>query len=605
MPAPLVTAVIIAALGYIVWASLERAFVAYLAVLILLPAALSLPNGLVSVLTVHRVAVLALGLRAVIALRRREISIDALRPTTVHAIFFVFVAVALVNGVLLAAPQTSTTEAVNTWLGVVDQFLAFAVAVVVLRTLPNTRAIARAFAVLVGISAVIAICERITGTSWARLVLKNMPGQSHVLNAIPLEQRGGGARVRAAAEFGLQFGWISTIALPIVAVVAIRARHWALRLAPFALVLAIYWANSRSTVPGIAVVIAIVALFGGSRRATVLGLAALAVGALLWFGVSAVNAPFHGTRQTASSQIRSKRLPEIVDILRERPYQGLGFNGTDPYGFPTTDSSYLLVYSELGVVGAASFAALVIVLVAFSVRGLVRPPPWERLLAAAAVAGIVAGLMGGLAFDMFSLAGSANLFWVIAAIAVVLAERDPTRLPRARWSSRRLAGPVLGVVVGVTLAVAVPSHADVVTPFDALPLRILVNARGNQGYAGQFWRNTVCGTAKAVPLPAGVNLECHDRFQEPGFGQLRVDAPSLAKARAGMATVRTALEDHVHGIRFHPSSEEHGRPTWARTAPVWLGLGAFLISMFCPVGVRAEEDEDERLARHEALALDV
>ena len=44
MPAPLVTAVIIAALAYIVWAPLERALVTYVGVIVLLPAALTLPN---------------------------------------------------------------------------------------------------------------------------------------------------------------------------------------------------------------------------------------------------------------------------------------------------------------------------------------------------------------------------------------------------------------------------------------------------------------------------------------------------------------------------------------------------------------------------------
>ena len=592
MPAPLVTAVIIAALGYIVWAPLERALVAYLAVIILLPAALQLPNGLVSVLSVPRLAILALGLRIVIAVRRREISVDALRPTAVHAVFFVFVAVALVNGVLLAAPLTSTTEAVNNWLGIVEQFVVFAVIVAVLRTLPGKRAVVRAFAVIVGISAVIAILERFTGTSWARLVLENMPGQSRGLNAIPLEQRGGGVRVRAAAEFSLEFAWIIAVAFAFVAVVAVRSRRWSLRLLPFLLAIALYWTNSRSAVPGIAVVVGIVVLFGADRRATVVGLVALGVGSLLWFGVPSITAPFHGASQTGSTKIRSERLPEIVDIVRERPYRGLGLNGLDPYGFPTTDSSYLLLYAELGVVGAAAFGALMIVLLAYSVRSLRGPPGWERLLAAAAVAGVVAGLIGAYAYDFFSVAGSADLFWIVAAFAVVLAERDPARQPRAIWSRRRLAGVVLAALAGVAVATAVPSHADVVTPFDAVPPALVAN-----GYLGRFWRNTVCGAARTIKLAARVNVECQDQSTAPGFGQLRVDAPSLADARAGMLTLTTTLVDHVPGVRFHPSSEERGRPTWALTAPVWATVGTFLVAMFWPVSAATEQDEDSRARR--------
>lgn len=600
MPAPLVTAVIIAALAYIVWAPLERALVAYVAVIVLLPGALTLPNALLAVLTLHRLAILALGLRVVIAVRRRETSVDALRPTAVHAVFFIFVAVTLVNGVLLAAPLTSTTAAVNTWLNVVDQFLVFVVVVAVLRALPDLRGVVKAFAAIVGISAVIAIFERITGTSWSRLVLENMPGTGHSLNAIPLEVRGGG-RVRVAAEFGLEYGWMATMALPIVAVVALKAKSWRYRFAPLLLLLAIYWANSRSTLPGLAVVLAVVVIFGGNKRATVIGLIGLALGALLWFGVPSIRAPFEGYRQTGSTQIRSQRLPEITDIIRHRPYQGLGFNGLDPLGFPTTDASYLLLYAELGVIGVASFVALMAVLLAYVAPGLFGPSPWQRLVAAAAVAGVIGGVMGGFAFDLFSVPGSANLFWIIAALAVVLAERDPVRRPRARWSSRRAAGVLVGVVLGITIGVAAPSHADVVTPFDALPGSLAVSAQNNQVFVGRYWRNTVCGIAKSVRLPSSMNVDCVDTSKAPGFGQLRVDAPTLSEARTGMRTITAAVQYRLPQVTFHASSEESGRPTWARTAPVWAPLGAFLICMFWPVRVPTEEGDS--LPRHKDLAV--
>jgi hypothetical protein len=417
-----------------------------------------------------------------------------------------------------------------------------------------------------------------------------MPGTSKVLNAIPLEQRGG-TRVRAAAEFALQFAWISAMALPLVAVVALRTKRWALRLVPFALVLAIYWSNSRSALPAMAVIAAVLVLFGGNRRVTTIGLVAVAVGGLLWFGVPSIRAPFHGERQTNSSQIRSTRLPEITDIVRHHPYRGLGLNGLDPMGFPTTDASWLLLYAELGVIGVASFVALILVLLASSIGGLRGPPGWDRLVSAAAVAAIVAALIGGFAFDLFSLAGSANLFWAIAAVAVVLAERRGATQFRTGWSPIRVAGAIVAVIAGLTIATVVPVHADVVTPFDSVPIETVIQAPGSIIFPGTYWRNDVCGVAKAVKLPHGVNLECQDRFQTPGFGQLRVDAPSLAKARAGMGTITSAVEQHIYGIRLHVSSEESGRPTWARTAPVWLGVGGVLLALFLPIPVRDSGDE--------------
>jgi hypothetical protein len=181
------------------------------------------------------------------------------------------------------------------------------------------------------------------------------------------------------------------------------------------------------------------------------------------------------------------------------------------------------------------------------------------------------------------------LFWVIAALAVMLAERGGRRARRTGWSTNRIALAPLGLVAGVVLMMVVPTHAHVLTPFDAIPLPLVVDARGDQVYYGAIWRNTVCGTAEAVKLPDGVELECQDRFRTPGFGQLRVDAPSLAKAREGTATLVAALQEHSYGIRFHAATSDSGRPTWALTAPVWGGIIGLLLAMFCRIPAPADE----------------
>jgi hypothetical protein len=447
--------------------------------------------------------------------------------------------------------------------------------------------------VIFGISAAIAILEKITGHGWAHFVLHNSPGQKGVLNAFPLEHRGGGVRVRAAAEFALQFGWITTAAMPFAVVAAVRSERWSIRAVPFALVAAIYWSNTRSALAGVAVVVAIVTLFGRDRRALRFGLVALAVGGLLWAAAPSLRSPFKGAQQRGSQQIRSERLPEIVDILKRHPYGGLGLHGLDALGFPTTDATFLLLYAELGVLGLASFIALAIGLLVYSGQGLRGPPSSERLIASAAFAGLVAGLLSAAALDSFSLAGSANLFWVIAAIAVVLAERQAPRALTARWTRWRLVVAPIGVLIGLLLSATVPSHASVVTPFDSIPIEHVVTASGDEVFNGRFFRETFCGTAKAIRLPSKVQLECQDKFRTPGFGQLRVDAPTLSEARSATAMLTKTLEAHLDGVRFHAQVEETGRPTWARTAPASLGLGWLLLSLFCPIPAR--RDRADRL----------
>ena len=67
-------------------------------------------------------------------------------------------------------------------------------------------------------------------------------------------------------------------------------------------------------------------------------------------------------RGDISIQWLEQRLPEITHALTARPYQGLGLQGLVPLGFPATDASYLLIYAELGAVGLAAFAVLLVVL---------------------------------------------------------------------------------------------------------------------------------------------------------------------------------------------------------------------------------------------------
>jgi hypothetical protein len=69
----------------------------------------------------------------------------------------------------------------------------------------------------------------------------------------------------------------------------------------------------------------------------------------------------------------------------------------------------------------------------------------------------------------------------------------------------------------------------------------------------------------------------------PGYGNLRVDAPTLADAERGTATVLDGLQSNILAVHFHPSEKSSGQPTWARTAPAWMATGGLILAVFCPV----------------------
>jgi O-antigen ligase/polysaccharide polymerase Wzy-like membrane protein len=582
MPAWLVIGAVLFALAYIVLAPLDRGFAVFLAVIVLVPATLIIPNGITHHLSTPRLAVGALALRVIIGVRRGEVSADVLRPTPVHLAFYLFLAIALVNGVLLASPQTSVTATVDAWLTVVEQFLVFVVVLAVARAVDDKRRLFRIFIALIGVSTLIAVFEHFTHVSWSRALLLHVPGQGSTIATFPLEQRGGGVRVRAAYQFSLAYGWVGAMVLPVVTVAAVRSRRWLVRALPLVLLVTVYWSNSRSAFAGIGAAAVVLLVAGRERTISRAVVVALVIGGLLWIAVPSIRGSFQGSAQSGSTRVREQRLPEITAIVKNHAYAGLGLTGLVALGFPSTDAIYVLYYAELGVIGLVGFVVLLVVLLVYSSAGLRGPPSPERVFATAVFGALVAAVIGAAAFDLFTESGPADLFWVIAALGVVFAERDRELLPTVRVWWRRLAVAPLGLLVGLLLAHTAPTHADLVTPFDALPLQRVVTEGGGT-FLGDIKRNTVCGIASRIPLPDKAQLSCEPWGAAPGFGQLRVDAPTLAGARKGTEAVTSLITTADSGVRYHSSMTETGRPTWARTAPVSFGIGFFLVAVLCPL----------------------
>jgi hypothetical protein len=603
---PLVGGLLVAAAaaGLALAARLRVAFVALLAVVFIVPSTLVAPNGISSFVTTNRVVLGAFLLGMVVRWRRGEVPRDVFRVTRVHVTVAALALTALVVGVGLAPAGTPSLVSIHNWAGYADGAAFFIAAVAAIRAIGDPRWVARAITTVVLISAVIGIVEHYTGGSWARWWFHSQRSQLGSLPAVPLEHRLGSVRVRAAEPFALAFGWACAVLVPLVVAVVggWRGRRALLGIAPVgAVVLAMYWSLSRSAFAGLAVGALLLLVGARGDRRVVPYVAAGAVAAV----VVAMAAPqvyqslFHLVPE-GSVQVRSERLHLALGAAASRPYLGVGLGGLSSYDVPTTDSSYLLTYSSLGVVGLVVMVVTLVTAVATAAGALRAEATSARVIGAGALAGAVAALVGAGAYDLFSEATSQEIFWLLVALCVAISEdaraartalaetttdpAEPSPVPAAVRTVRallpRLAarGALIGAfaLAGVGVGHLGSPHAAVEYDFSSIPAAELSPALNNQVYLGEVLRNSACSVVTAAARLPAVSVYC-EQETAPGFAYVRVQAPTPAQAAAAARQGALAALRNLPG--FSPQilgPVSVGRPTWARTAPAagaLLGLG--------------------------------
>jgi hypothetical protein len=592
MPAAGVVALTAAIVLFVLAAPLRWATIALLGTSLLVPATLVMPNGLTSFLTVPRVVLVSFLATLLLRRHRGEIGGDAFRPTRVHVLFAAFVVVAFVNGLALAAPTTPAGTALARWGEIVDQLAFFIAVLTAVRAIRDDWWVAKAITALLAVFVGIAIGEHYTGGSWSRWFFEGVGSQLGKLNAaFPLERRGGELRVRSAAPFALAFAWVAAMLFPVLVAFSSRAIRrttiFALAL-PGLVVAAILWSFTRSalaTVVGAAVV-----LWMASR-------ADRRIGALVGIGLAAAGIvlaahPTFGRRfQTpetrGSVQARLQRLPQIFEIVAARPLRGVGLGGLGPFGFQTTDASYLLVYAELGVIGLVVFLALLGSVVLETLPGLRAPPGERRVLAAAAFTGLLVAIAGAAAYDLFSAQGSARQFWLLAAVGIAVGERAhpaPQHAPLVRVTRARLALAAAGIAGGAIVLAAAPAQAALSYRFQTIPAIGETASRTDLIYLGDVLGHSACDIARSIDAQrSGARLSCTatDRLLGPGAGRVRIRAPDLAPAQRASTALASVERHYLPAFTMEQAAPAaSGRATAAWTAPVWLGLAALLGAVF-------------------------
>jgi hypothetical protein len=601
MPAIGVLLVTVIACGLALRARLRVALATLFTAMFLVPDTLLVPRQFTvsSYVTVSRAVIFAFALGIIWRVRRGEMSVSSLRPRRVHLVLVIFVGVAYVNGVALAAPTTDIAPALHIWLGTVDDLVFFWSALAAIRALDDDLWVGKAVGVVLVATAVIAIIEHFDHGSYARWWFE---GQPNLLNttvpASPLELRGTSVRVRAADQFALAFGWISVMLSPLLLAVVpyVRSRLATLaKLAPVVVIIAVLWSQSRSPLLGLALGAAALLLLSRlERRLTPYLLGAALIALLAGLLTTALSHPFL-VAQSGSTSVRSARLPVVFNAISSRPYLGLGWTGLQVVGVSTTDSSYLTIYGSLGVVGATTLFVLLGTALATAAGSLRVPSGPRRALAAASVAGILVALVAPLGYDLFSQPSSTEALWLLVAMGIAIGERGPVarsvtatplgRVVRYDWPAR-LAAPVVGALAGLSLLAIAPTHYTATYRFDSMPFSRLAAATNNQIYIGQVLVNSICASIENQPLPDGATATCRDLNAGPGTGEVQITSSTASGTSAAEQATINAGNRFPGFAGYRVGGVTPGKPTGLKTAPVSLALVGFALGLLVPPRVQ-------------------
>ena len=575
------------------------AFALLTGVIVLVPATLVVPNGFSPLPTFVRVATVTVAIGLLVRRGGRDWT-----PTPVHVGAALLAVGTLVTGVALALPELSISELLQAWASVVEPLVVFAVAVACVRATADLRHVLRVLAAVALLAAALGALEHVSGRSLGGFLFSLSGSQAGETAALPLEQRAGQTRVRVGQEFALAYAWVLAALLP-----AVLAAPWRrLRgLVPLAgaglLVLAAYWSFSRSAPIALAVALTAFAVLLRDRRATAVLVAALLAGSLAAVTAPTLTSRFEAAVDQGALDVRAERRPVVLEAAAERPLQGLGLSGISTLDLSAVDQSYLLTYTETGVVGVVLLVGAVGCGVAVAGRGARGPRSPGRTACSVAVSGAVVLLVAGLAFDALAVRGTADLLWLLLAVGVAAAEqaRSPLRagLPRTGLS-RRTAVVAGGVVTGAVLSAAWPSSFALSTDFRTLSTQREAGLYDPIG-TGRVLVRTVCGVAQAVAAD-DVSVDCRLREPAAGVGSLRIAAPSEQQVLAALerAVVTTRDRTRVDGLRLDVSGPPvPSVPTAVRTAPVSLGLAGLLLALLVP-GQRREPGARGRSGRVDA-----
>jgi hypothetical protein len=594
--------------------SVRKGLILTVAVVTLIPATLVAPNPVGPGFTVTRLVLLGFVAGLVYRTRTGEISRQAWRPGKLHLLALGYLVVALIDGVAIAVPTVSASNASLQWWDVLDQMVCLLVGLTAFRHVRDSASrrgerypLMPLTAGLLVVLACIGVIEHLTHTSWAQLLYTGQHSQQAQDAAHDLISRDGDRRVRASAQYAIEYGWLCAALLPTLLITLLR-RHLPrptarFVLLPIAVVLvlgAMYWSYTRTAFAAVALgVVLLGALTQDRRFVTAAGATLAAAGAAIVANPGLITALSPQADQ-GSINVRSERLPIVFQLAATHPLHGLGFGGLDFHGIPTTDTSWLLVYADLGVLGLVAVILLFVNVIAECARGLRATDEQARLTSAAVIVSVILVAVAGFAYDTLSLMTTGRLLWLLAAAGIAAAETVPrpaavpwqvaarARLPRAAL------GAALGVTSGLALWLSWPHTSIARAQFDALPA---AEEAGNYDSVdiGRQLISSSCSVLDGLRTP-DLSIECWDAQTGAGIGYVRVTSRSSAAINRFLATASTRVRatglPDFRVLEVDPPIR--ALPTPVRVAPLGLPLCAAAVLLMLPAPEESRRNRKDR-----------
>lgn len=554
---------------------------------LLVPGAARIPGAADGHLFLHRILVVAVlaGLLRGVVLGRLDRRVFAVRG--VHVAFGAYLLVALFAGVVLARPGLDPTLNTNAFLELSEQAVFFVAALAAFRA-AGARTSAAIVTVVAGVGAALGVIEHLTGWSFSQWATRDLADPSGLMS-LDLASRGPHDRIRVAATFALEYGWVVAMLVPLAVAVALgtRGRARIAWLAPTAMVAAMTWTWSRSAYAGLAVGLLVLGLglvLDRPQQALPLGVIGFVLATVLLQGPlrEALDVGVTGEDQ----DVRLDRLPDVLGLVSDRPLLGTGLGGLLDQRITVVDIGWVTAYATIGIVGVIALVAVLLSASHAGSRFVLAPPSRLRTIAAGATGAVVAAPLGFASYDLGTLRMSTETVWAMAALALVANEQLgllPVPAVRRGYNVPVPAAVLgaLGVVGGFALALATPQRTSLELVHAVQDPAVAAEAPTDQGYTIKVLSQTACVVVEDMALD--VTLRCQDLDQiAGGTGTVRIEATDAAAVEdAGMAVTRR-LQEVFPAATVAVTERGRGRPTWASTAPVWMAAAGFALGATAP-----------------------